>query len=457
MFERYRVIHFVGIGGIGMSGIAEVLYNLGYEVTGSDLKIGESAERLIGLGVKVYEGHRAENVNGAHVVVISSAVKQDNPEVVEATRQQIPVIPRAEMLAELGRLKYAVLVAGAHGKTTTTSIVATILAKAGFDPTVVIGGRLKAFGTNARLGRGEFMVAEADESDGSFLKLSPTIGVVTNIDREHMEHFKTMEALKAAFLEFMNKVPFYGVSVLCIDDPNVRELLPMVHRKVLTYGLSADADLRASSLKKGFMCVDFDVEFKGVKLGMFRIPASGEHNVRNALAGIAVALELQIPAERIKEALAGFEGIQRRFEFKGEAKGIMVYDDYGHHPTEIRATLGAAKDALGHRRLVVIFQPHRYTRTRDLMDEFASAFEGAADVLICTDIYPAGERPIEGVTAEALIRKIKSGAGTYHAKDPHEAARIALGIVKSGDVVLTLGAGNIYTAGEELLRELGDG
>ena len=454
MFERYRVIHFVGIGGIGMSGIAEVLYNLGYEVTGSDLRIGETAERLIGMGITVHEGHRAENINGAHVVVVSSAVKPDNPEVIEAVRRSVPVIPRAEMLAELGRLKYAVLVAGAHGKTTTTSIVATILARAGFDPTVVIGGKLKAFGTNARLGRGEFMVAEADESDGSFLKLNPTIGVVTNIDREHMEHFKTMDALKAAFLEFMNKVPFYGVSVLCIDDPNVRELAHSVHRKVFTYGLSADAELRASNLKKGFMSVEFDVALKGRPLGRFTIPASGEHNVRNTLAGIAVALELQVPVERIREALAGFEGIQRRFELKGEARGVTVYDDYGHHPTEIKATLSAAKDALGDRRLVVIFQPHRYTRTRDLMDEFAQAFEGAADVLICTEIYPAGEQPIEGVTTGALIKKIK---GEVHiAKYPHEAAAIALGIVRPGDVVLTLGAGNIYTAGEELLRELGN-
>ena len=270
-----------------------------------------------------------------------------------------------------------------------------------------------------------------------------------------MEHFKTMDRLKAAFLEFMNKVPFYGVSVLCIDDQNLRDLLPRVHRNVLTYGLSEDADLRATHLKKGFMCVDFEAEFKGQKLGAFRIPASGEHNVRNALAGIAVALELQIPVERIKEALDGFEGIQRRFEFKGEAKGVLVYDDYGHHPTEIRATLGAAKDALAHRRLVVIFQPHRYTRTRDLMNDFASALSGAADVLICTEIYPAGELAIEGVTTGALISKI-TGTDVRHAQGPHEAAQLALGIVKPGDVVLTLGAGNIYTAGEELIRELGN-
>lgn len=454
MFERYRVIHFIGIGGIGMSGIAEVLYNLGYEVTGSDLRIGETAERLTGMGIRVHEGHRAENIDGAHVVVISSAVKPDNPEVQEAIRRSIPVIPRAEMLAELGRLKYAVLVAGAHGKTTTTSIIATILARAGFDPTVVIGGKLKAFGTNARLGRGEFMVAEADESDGSFLKLNPTIGVVTNIDREHMEHFKTMENLKAAFLEFMNKVPFYGLSVLCIDDSHIRELLPLVHRKVLTYGFSDDAHLRAVNLKRGFLRLEFEVMLKGKSLGVFIVPASGEHNVRNSLAGIAVAMELQVPVDRIREALAGFEGIQRRFEFKGEEAGVRVYDDYGHHPTEIRATLGSAKDALAGHRLIVLFQPHRYTRTRDLMDDFASSF-GGADVLVCTDIYPAGEQPIEGVTTEALLKKMnKAASDVRHVRDVKEAAQAALAIVRPGDVVLTLGAGNIYTAGEELLHEL---
>jgi UDP-N-acetylmuramate--alanine ligase len=452
MFERYKVIHFIGIGGIGMSGIAEVLYNLGYEVTGSDIRESQATERLAGLGVKVYIGHRAENVDSAHVVVVSSAVGDENPEVAEAHRRSVPVIPRAEMLAELGRLKYAILVAGSHGKTTTTSFVSTVLAHAGFDPTVVIGGRLKALGANARLGRGDFMVAEADESDGSFLKLSPTIGVVTNIDREHMEYFRTMDSLKGAFLSFMNKVPFYGVSVLCMDDPLIRELLPSVHRRFTTYGFSRDADLRAAKIRKGFMSISFEAVFKGESLGRFNLPVAGEHNVLNCLAAMAVALWLQVSAAKIKEALEGFEGIGRRLEHKGGARGVAVYDDYGHHPTEIRATLMAAKEAIGPGRLFVVFQPHRYTRTRDLMEEFAASFDHA-DRLLIMDIYSAGEPPIEGVSTGSLIAAMER-KDTVHVKTRKEAAELISREAKKGDMVLTLGAGDVWKAGEKVLKAL---
>jgi len=455
MFERYKVIHFIGIGGIGMSGIAEVLFNLGYVVTGSDMKASQTTERLTGLGIKVSKGHHVDNVDGAHVVVISSAVRDVNPEVMEAVRRGVPVIPRAEMLAELGRLKYALLVAGSHGKTTTTSLLSTILAYAGSDPTVVIGGKLKAFGTNARLGRGEFMVAEADESDGSFLKLSPAIGVVTNIDREHMDHFKTMTSLKDAFLTFMNKVPFYGTSVLCIDDEHIRSLLPGVHRSVLTYGFSDDAELMAYNLEPGFMSVSFDATLRGEPLGRFRVPVAGRHNVLNTLAAIGVALEVQIPVATIQEGLAGFQGIQRRLEFKGEARGVRVYDDYGHHPTEIIATLKAARESIEDGRLVVIFQPHRYSRTEKLMDEFAASFNDA-DELVILEIYPAGENPVEGVSSSALMERMDR-AGVELASDRSAAVKKVSDMVREGDMVLTLGAGDVYKTGEELLEKLKGG
>jgi UDP-N-acetylmuramate--alanine ligase len=455
MFERYRVIHFIGIGGIGMSGIAEVLHNLDYEVTGSDARDSETVERLRGLGIEVHIGHSPGNVNGAHVVVASSAIKPDNAEVAEAVRLSIPVIPRAEMLAELGRLKYSVLVAGTHGKTTTTSFVSTVLAHAGFDPTVVIGGKLKALGTNARLGRGDFMAAEADESDGSFLKLNPTIGVVTNIDREHMDYFKTMEALKGAFLSFMNKVPFYGLTIACIDDEGVRELLPLVHRRVRTYGFSADAELRATDLRKGFMSTDFEAIIKGRNLGRFRIPAPGEHMVLNCLASVAVGLELQIGVEKIRDALDRFEGIQRRLEFKGEAVGVRVYDDYGHHPTEIKATLKAMKDSMDTGRLVVVFQPHRFSRTRDLMEEFRTSFADA-DSLVLMDIYPAGESPVEGVSTEEMMKGM-GGGDIVHIGGVKEAAGYVADHIGSGDVVLTLGAGDVWKVADELIGILGNG
>jgi UDP-N-acetylmuramate--alanine ligase len=459
MFEQYRIIHFVGIGGIGMSGIAEVLHNLGYEVTGSDVKESDTTNRLNSLGIKIYIGHRVENVDDAHVVVISSAVSKDNTEVVEAKRKSIPVIPRAEMLAELARLKYGILVAGAHGKTTTTSLIATVIASSGLDPTVVIGGKLRATGSNARLGQGDFLVAEADESDGSFLRLSPTIAVVTNIDREHMDFFKTMDSLRDAFLSFINKVPFYGVSIVCIENEELRKLLTYVHRRYITYGLSPDADVYAADIKKGFMTVSFDVVYKGENLGNFSLPVPGVHNILNSLAAIIVARELKIEAGLIKEALKKFSGIQRRFELKGEEKGIKVFDDYGHHPTEIKATLNAAKDGLlarqGAGRLFVIFQPHRYTRTKDLMDEFTPCFS-EADILCLMDIYSAGEKPINGIDSNALLDRIKKTGHKDAAYFPDRGKLMEnlLMRLKSGDVVFTLGAGDVWKLGEEILKRI---
>lgn len=468
VFEQYRIIHFVGIGGIGMSGIAEVLHNLGYEVTGSDVKESDTTNRLNSLGIKVDIGHRAENVDDAHVVVISSAVSKDNAEVVEAKRKSIPVIPRAEMLAELARMKYGILVAGAHGKTTTTSLIATVIASSGLDPTVVIGGKLRATGSNARLGQGDFLVAEADESDGSFLRLSPTIAVVTNIDREHMDFFKTMDSLRDAFLSFINKVPFYGVSIVCIENEELRKLLPYVHRRYITYGLSPDADVYAADIKKGFMTVSFDVVYKGENLGNFSLPVPGVHNILNSLAAIIVARELKIEAGLIKEALKKFSGIQRRFELKGEEKGIKVFDDYGHHPTEIKATLNAARDGLlarqvvatrnrGAGRLFVIFQPHRYTRTKDLMDEFTPCFS-EADILCLMDIYSAGEKPINGIDSNALLDRIKKTGHKDAAYFPDRGKLMEnlLMRLKSGDVVFTLGAGDVWKLGEEILKRIKD-
>jgi UDP-N-acetylmuramate--alanine ligase len=365
------------------------------------------------------------------------------------------------MLAELGRMKYGILVAGAHGKTTTTSLISTVLGSGGLDPTIIIGGKLKAIGGNAKLGKGDFLVAEADESDGSFLKLSPTIAIVTNIDREHMEFFKDMQRLKEAFLSFINKVPFYGVSLICMENKYIRELLPHIHRRFLTYGLSEEADILASGIEKGFMSTSFDVAHRGGSIGRFSVPLPGMHNVLNALACIGVALELKKDAERIKESLAVFSGIQRRFELKGEAGGIKVYDDYGHHPTEIRATLAAAVDNMSYlekgARLFVVFQPHRYTRTADLMDEFITSLEGPDSVLLL-DIYPAGEKPIEGVTSEVLLEKMKGnwrGNVSYY-RDREEALRLLIAEMKRGDVLLTLGAGDVWKLGEKVLERLNE-
>ena len=457
MFNQYKAIHFVGIGGIGMSGIAQVLHTLGYQVTGSDLKASDTTKRLAALGIPVTIGHSPENIKNAQVVVISSAVGSENPEAREAMKRGVPVIPRAEMLAELGRLKYGVLIAGSHGKTTTTSLIATLLARAGLDPTVVIGGRLNTLGSNARLGRGDFLVAEADESDGSFLKLSPTVAVVTNIDREHMEFFKSMHALKGAFLEFLNKVPFYGLDVLCLEDVHLRGLLPDIKRRVLTYGLREEADLRAVNVKKDAMSVEYDALMKGKKLFRAKLPIPGDHNVLNSLAAIGAALELGIGPKVISDGLREFGGIGRRLELKGRANGVRVYDDYGHHPTEVRATIKSLKEACGDSRLFVVFQPHRFTRTRDLMEEFSVSF-GHADSLLLLDIYPAGERPLEGITSEALFKLInikrETGGKAVYVRDGGGALAFLGKELRPGDVVLTLGAGDVWKTGEELVKKL---
>ncbi len=457
MFENYRIVHFVGIGGIGMSGIAELLHNLGYEVTGSDIRESQNTRRLESLGVKVHIGHRAENVDSAHVVVVSSAIEEDNPEVIEARKRGIPIIPRAEMLAELGRLKYSILVAGAHGKTTTTSLVASVFSHAGLDPTVVIGGRLKATGSNVRLGQGEFLIAEADESDGSFLKLTPTVAVATNIDREHMDYFRTMDALYAAFREFLDRVPFYGFSVLCSDNIYLKNIKKELNRRVISCGFSEDADVRATEVSHQDYGMSFKVRYREEDLGEFFVPLIGRHNVLNALFAITVSKEMFIDVESIREALKGFSGIQRRFEFKGQYRGCRVYDDYGHHPTEIRATLGALSGIVKG-RTVVVFQPHRYTRTRDLMSEFATAFDGS-DRLYLMDIYPAGERPIEGVSSKVLYDEIKKRhPEVIYMSDKEELLSELKETLKDDDLLITLGAGDVWKIGEELLKaEDGEG
>src|SRR5215211_5949841 len=406
MFRRIQHVHFVGIGGIGMSGIAEVLVNLGFRVSGSDLKRSNVTDRLQQMGVEIFEGHSAENVGHPHVVVRSTAVRNDNPEVVEANRRSIPVIPRAEMLAELMRLKpHTVAVAGSHGKTTTTSMIATVLA--GLDPTVVVGGVVGAMGSNARLGKSDLMVVEADESDRSFLMLSPTFAVVTNIDREHMDSYADMDDVRKSFADFVNKVPFYGASVLCLDDPHVQAVIPEVVRRRITYGLSAQADIAAREVRydKQFGSV-YQVRLMGEPVGEVSLRVPGLHNIYNSLAAIAIGLELEVPFATISKAIGEFKGVDRRFQFKGEAAGVLVVDDYGHHPTEIRATLVAAKLGSAGRRMVVLFQPHRYSRTQDLMDEFARSFNNA-DVLMVTDVYAASEQPIEGVSGEALVEAVR--------------------------------------------------
>ncbi len=458
MYRKFRKIHFVGIGGIGMSGIAEVLKNLGYEVSGSDIKESDTTRRLRDLGIDVSIGHRSENVRDADVVVVSSAIRDDNPEVRAAREGALPVIPRAEMLAEIARLKYAILVAGAHGKTTTTSLIASVLGECGMDPTAVIGGKLKSIGSNARLGEGEFLVAEADESDGSFLMLSPTIAVVTNIDKEHMDYFKNMDAIKNAFLSFINKVPFYGISILCGDNEHLKELLQYIKRRYLTYGLSEGVDLSARDLKLDGFMTSFDVYLEGEPLGRFSVPLIGEHNVCNALATIAVAVELGLDMEGVRKALNNFSGVQRRFEIKGRVEGINVIDDYGHHPAEIKATLRAARMAIKSQsknkkngRLVVLFQPHRYTRTRDLMDEFHQAFTDA-DKVVIMDIYPAGEDPIPGITSEAIYSGVKENTDAVYIKDRDEILRYLVSELRESDTLITLGAGDVWKMGEKFIE-----
>jgi UDP-N-acetylmuramate--alanine ligase len=457
MFRSIQHIHFVGIGGIGMSGIAEVLCNLGFRVSGSDSKKSNVTARLENLGVEVAEGHNAANVGDAHVVVRSTAIRDDNPEIVEARHRSIPVIPRAEMLAELMRLKpHTVAVAGSHGKTTTTSMIATVLAFAKLDPTVVVGGVVGAMGSNARLGKSDLMVAEADESDRSFLMLTPTIAVVTNIDREHMDYYADMDDVRNCFTSFLNKVPFYGAAILCLDDPQVQAVIPHVKRRRVSYGLSAQADISAHAIR-------FDEEFgssftvwQGTDaVGEITLRVPGLHNVYNALAAIAVAFELDVEFLQIAEALRTFANADRRFQFKGEEAGVMVVDDYGHHPTEIKATLAAAKIGSAGRRIVVLFQPHRYSRTQDQMEGFAQSFNNA-DALMVTDIYAASEDPIEGVTSEALTEAIKryGHKNATHIGSLDVAAEALREQVRDGDLVITLGAGPVYRAGEQLLELL---
>lgn len=449
VFHKIDRVHFVGIGGIGMSGIAEVLLNLGFKVTGSDLRKTETTERLEQLGVQIFYGHREENVHDVDVVVISSAVKSDNPEVQKARELFIPVIQRAEMLAELMRIKYSVAVAGAHGKTTTTSLISSVLGHAGIDPTCVIGGKLNSLGSNAKLGSSKFLVAEADESDGTFLLLFPTIAVVTNIDLEHLDFYKDIHEIKNAFLTFLNKVPFYGLDIICIDNSNIQSLIPQLKRRYMTYGLSKQADLRAENIVYKGVKTSFRVVYKGEDLGDIDLSLPGIHNVVNALAACGVGIELDIPFETIKEALKGFSGIQRRLEIKWDGS-IKLIDDYGHHPTEIRATLSAIRK-MWKGRIVVVFQPHRYTRTKALMHEFVTSFN-EADVLIVTEIYPASEEKIEGVTGKVLSEKIRASGhkNVIFALTKQDAADKVLKLAKSGDVVITLGAGDIYKIGERL-------
>jgi UDP-N-acetylmuramate--alanine ligase len=452
--SRPAKIHFVGIGGIGMSGIAEVLLNLGYRVSGSDLKASETTRRLERLGGRIVAGHAAENVQDADVVVTSSAVRRDNAEVVEAARRKIPVIPRAAMLAELMRLKIGVAIAGSHGKTTTTSLAAHLLAHAGLDPTAVVGGKVNGFGSNAKLGKGDYMVVEADESDGSFLRLSPTIAIVTNVDPEHLDHWGTAEALRRGFVEFVNRVPFYGRAILCIDHPGVQAMLPEVEARMATYGESHTADYRAEDIEVSGHAVRFQAFRREEPLGRFEVAMVGRHNALNALAVIALGDEMGLPPEVTREALASFQGVQRRFTVRGEAAGVTVVDDYGHHPAEVRATLRGAREAF-RRRVVCLFQPHRYTRTRDLMSEFATAFNDA-DVVLLTDIYAAGEEPIPGATAAALCQAIAACGHRDVTWVPRaELARAARERVRSGDLVLTLGAGDVTAVGPELLELLG--
>jgi UDP-N-acetylmuramate--alanine ligase len=462
MFAKIQQIYFVGIGGIGMSGIAEVLLNLGYKVSGSDLKHSSVTERLTALGATVFEGHRAENISGAEVVVTSSAIATENPEVLEAHKLHVPVIQRAEMLAELMRLKYGIAIAGMHGKTTTTSMVAAVLAGGGLDPTVVVGGRVDAMGSNARVGKSRYLVAEADESDRSFLKLSPILSVVTNIDREHMDCYRNMRDVKKTFLEFMDRVPFYGMVVACNDDPLLRRLLPDVQRRTVTYGTKRGSDFliklengSTSSLRvEGQPLSRFRVSYLKKDLGEFTLHVPGVHNVLNATAAIAVGIGLDVEVEAIRSGLDQFRGVDRRFQLRGRAAGVSVIDDYGHHPTEIKATLAAARQC-GFRQVHVVFQPHRYTRTRDLMDEFTAAFADA-DSLFVLDIYAASEKPIEGISGEVLAATIreKGGRDARYVSSFGEAVPAVAEVAQEGDMILTLGAGSVSQLGPMILEKL---
>ena len=453
MFRKSKKMHFIGIGGIGMSGIAEILINLGYDVSGSDLRESEQTKRLRQLGATIYIGHYPSNIKDYHVVVTSSAISKNNPEIIEAKKRKIPVIHRSEMLAELVRLKHGIGVAGTHGKTTTSSMLAYILYHGGLNPTAVVGGKVLNFGSNARIGEGQYFVFEADESDGSFLKLLPTIGIVTNIDADHLDHYKYFEGIKEAFITYMNNIPFYGYSVVCMDDPVVAEVLPRIERPYVTYGFNPGANFKATNIKLLNGSTRYSCYYNDKLLGEIVLNLLGKHNIINSLAVVAVALELGLTFGVIAEAIAQFQGVGRRLEKIGETNGIIVVDDYGHHPTEIRATLDALKQ-LG-KRLIVVFQPHRYTRTQYLYDEFGQSFT-MADELFLTEIYPAGEEPIEGVSSNLIQQSVKKHEGRDVVVIPHldQVPDYISSIVRKGDVIVTLGAGDIYKVGHAILSML---
>jgi UDP-N-acetylmuramate--alanine ligase len=455
MFFQPQHVHFVGIGGIGMSGIAEVLLSLGYQVSGSDIKLSPITERLAKLGATIYLGHHSENVAGAKAVVITSALDSGNPEIAEARKLQIPVIPRGELLAELMRLKFGIAIAGSHGKTTTTSMVASIMNTAGLDPTVVVGGRVAAMGgSNARVGKGTILIVESDESDGSFLKLAPIVAVVTNIDREHLDHYASLEDVQEAFADFVNKVPFYGVAVLCMEDENIQQIFPSIRRRTITYGRSAQVDLEIEGVVLCPGSSDFRIRRRGEDLGAFHLDVPGEHNVLNAAAAIGVGLELNVPLEHIRDGIASFSGVDRRFSVRGVEHGVTVVDDYGHHPTEVKATLAAARLS-PYRQIHVLFQPHRFSRTKHLMEEFGTAFHQADDLYLL-DIYAASEPEIEGVTAEALLEKIRSYGhrSAHYASSIEEGAAAIAAAAEPGDLIVTLGAGTISHAADKILEKL---
>ncbi len=452
MFGKIQRIHFVGIGGIGMSGIAEVLVNLGYEVSGSDLKEGPVTQRLAGMGVRIHHGHDASCIKDAQVVVISSAVKGDNPEVLAAHAAKVPVIPRGEMLAELMRMKYGIAVAGSHGKTTTTGMIAQVLSQGGIDPTIVIGGKLGTIGSNAKLGKGPYLVAEADESDGSFLLLSPTLAVITNIDREHLDHYRNLEEIQEAFVAFGNKIPFYGSIFACLDDPNVAAIRPRLKRQVRTYGTNPQVDIRAHEIRQEGWRSHFRVRAYGEDLGTFSLGVPGHHMVLNALAAIGVALEMGVEQEALRASLASFTGADRRFQRKGERKGVLVVDDYGHHPTEIANTLAAARAAFPDKRIVVAFQPHRYSRTRALLDEFGRCFFDA-DLVAVTDIYAASEAPVPGLTGRSLVEAIQAHGqrDVRYVPKVEELPAVLDALCQPGDLLMTFGAGTITGVGPAFL------
>jgi UDP-N-acetylmuramate--alanine ligase len=455
MFGKVRKLHFVGIGGIGMSGIAEVLLNMGFQITGSDLQLTEVTQRLVGLGASVAQGHRASQVGDADVVVISSAVKPSNPEVLEAHRLKIPVIRRAEMLGELMRMKYGIGIAGTHGKTTTTSMTGLVLTEGGLDPTMIVGGKVRSLRTSAKLGSGQYLVAEADEFDRSFLRMAPTIAVVTTLEAEHLDCYTNLDDIKGAFVEFVNKVPFYGVVVLCLDEESLQSIIPQIQGRMITYGLSPQADIRGSNLAFRGLASAFDLVVRGKKLGRITMKIPGIYNVKNSLAAATVGLELGISFVKVKKALESFTGVYRRFEVKGEVGEVMVVDDYAHHPTEIQATLRAAKRGLG-RRIIAIFQPHLYSRTRDFCGDFGKSFF-QSDMLVVTDVYAAREEPIEGVSGELVAKAAREHGHrkVIYIQDKEKVVTYLAAQVQSGDVVITMGAGDVYRIGEQLIQLLG--